>query len=103
MPPVGFELTILARERPQTHALDRTATGTGVIKFTLYIFICKGFLMIYSYFSGRTFYQLTDRGKFHHRRCHEGPQGEYSSTLSLTWALDAVGDKRHTAATLPGE
>jgi hypothetical protein len=29
MPPVGFETTILARERPQTHALDRTATGIG--------------------------------------------------------------------------
>ena len=30
MPPVGFELTILAGERPQTYALDRAATGTGV-------------------------------------------------------------------------
>jgi len=29
MPPVGFELTISAGERPQTHALDRAATGTG--------------------------------------------------------------------------
>jgi hypothetical protein len=27
MPPVGFETTILVGERPQTHALDRTATG----------------------------------------------------------------------------
>ena len=25
MPPVGFEPTILADERPQTYALDRTA------------------------------------------------------------------------------
>ena len=30
MPPVGFEPTISAGERPQTYALDRTATGTGV-------------------------------------------------------------------------
>ena len=30
MPPVGFEPTILVSERPQTHALDRTATGIGV-------------------------------------------------------------------------
>ena len=30
MPPVGFEPTISAGERPQTDALDRTATGTGV-------------------------------------------------------------------------
>jgi len=29
MPPVGFEPTIPAGERPQTHALDRAATGTG--------------------------------------------------------------------------
>jgi hypothetical protein len=29
MPPVGFEPTIPANERPQTHALDRAATGIG--------------------------------------------------------------------------
>jgi hypothetical protein len=29
MPPVGFESTILVSERPQTHALDRAATGIG--------------------------------------------------------------------------
>ena len=29
MPPVGFELTIAAGERPQTYALDRAATGAG--------------------------------------------------------------------------
>jgi hypothetical protein len=29
MPLVGFELTILVTERPQTHALDRAATGIG--------------------------------------------------------------------------
>ena len=29
MPPVGYEPTISAGERPQTHALDRAATGTG--------------------------------------------------------------------------
>jgi len=31
MHPVGFEPTISAGERPQTHALDRAATGTGTI------------------------------------------------------------------------
>jgi len=36
MHPVGFEPTISARERPQTYALDRTATGTGVISYILY-------------------------------------------------------------------
>jgi len=29
MPPVGFETTISAGERPQTYALERAATGTG--------------------------------------------------------------------------
>jgi len=29
MPPVGFEHTISAGERPQTYALDRVAAGTG--------------------------------------------------------------------------
>ena len=31
IPPVGFEPTISAGERPQTYALDRTATGTGTV------------------------------------------------------------------------
>jgi len=29
MPPTGFELTIPASERSQTHALDRVATEIG--------------------------------------------------------------------------
>ena len=35
MPPVGFEPTISAGKRPQTHALDRAATGTGKRKSTV--------------------------------------------------------------------
>jgi hypothetical protein len=31
MPPVRFEPTISAGERPQTYALDRAVTGTGFI------------------------------------------------------------------------
>jgi hypothetical protein len=31
MPPAEFEPAIPAREQPQTHALDRAATGTGGI------------------------------------------------------------------------
>jgi len=31
MPPARFEPTISADERPQTYALDRTATGTGIL------------------------------------------------------------------------
>jgi hypothetical protein len=30
MPPVGFELTSAASERPYTHALDRAATEIGM-------------------------------------------------------------------------
>jgi hypothetical protein len=37
MPPVGFEPTIPASERPKTHALDRTATGIGYIYIYIYI------------------------------------------------------------------
>ena len=35
MPPVGFEHTISAGERPQTYALDRAATGTGLHMYLL--------------------------------------------------------------------
>ena len=37
--------------------------------------------------------------------CHEGPEGEerYSSTLSLTSALDVVGGHRHAPDPLPPE
>jgi len=30
MPPVGFDPTISAGERPPTYTLDRAATGTGI-------------------------------------------------------------------------
>ena len=39
-PPVGFEPTISAGERPQTYALDRAATGTG-ISFIYVIFMTQ--------------------------------------------------------------
>jgi len=32
VPPAGFEPAIPASERPQTHTLDRAATGIGVSK-----------------------------------------------------------------------
>ena len=31
MPRVGFEPTVSAGERPKTYALDRAATGTGIV------------------------------------------------------------------------
>ena len=39
MPPVGFEPTISAGEWPQTYALDRAATGTGLKKSYILNFI----------------------------------------------------------------
>ena len=36
---MGFEPTISAGERPQTYALDRAATGTGIIIITYYNYI----------------------------------------------------------------
>ena len=35
MPPVGFEPTVSADERPQTYDLDRAATGTGHVNILL--------------------------------------------------------------------
>ena len=34
MPPVGFEPTISAGEQPQIYALDRAATGAGIVSLT---------------------------------------------------------------------
>jgi hypothetical protein len=44
MPPVGFETTIAAGERPHTYALDCAATGTG----TQYWYIDK-YVFLYVY------------------------------------------------------
>jgi hypothetical protein len=43
------------------------------------------------------------KGTVHPVTGHAGPEGEemYSSTLSLTSALDGVGGQRHTPAALP--
>jgi len=36
MPPAGFEPRIPSKQRPQTDALDRAATGTGDSYFRLF-------------------------------------------------------------------
>jgi len=53
MPPVGFEPTISAGERPQTYALDRAATGSGdiyiytvYILYYIYYIICNKFVCL---------------------------------------------------------
>ena len=38
MPQVGFQLKISAGERLQTYALDRSATGTGSLRFNVYFY-----------------------------------------------------------------
>ena len=39
MPPAGFKHTISAGDRPETHALDRAATGTGTVINYIIVFI----------------------------------------------------------------
>jgi hypothetical protein len=46
MPPAGFEPTIPASERPQTHALDGAALGIGIrfdyrSRFTFLLACCE--------------------------------------------------------------
>jgi len=41
MPPVGFESTISAGERPQTYALELAATGTGHLSILLLLNVMK--------------------------------------------------------------
>ena len=53
MPPVGFEPTISAGERPHTYALDRAATGIGVCVYVcmyvcMYVCVCV-YVYIYIY------------------------------------------------------
>ena len=45
MPPVGFEPTISAGERPKTYALDPAATGTDFC-FGIIVFLILSFLQI---------------------------------------------------------
>ena len=44
MLPAGFEPAIPACERPQTHALDRAATGIGLVTHYLPIFVYNSYL-----------------------------------------------------------
>jgi hypothetical protein len=49
-----------------------------------------------------SFCLMRNKGKVHPRTGHEGPEGQcrYSSTLSLTSALDGVGGQQHALADL---
>ena len=48
MPPVGFEPTISARERPKTYALDRAATGTDHSRVVIVNLWRRNFLLNFS-------------------------------------------------------
>ena len=78
-PPMGFEPTISAGERPQTYALDRAATGTGKTHTTLidYILIFQSFdwltafhLEGWSVILHRASPQVVDRGTLSRYRGH---------------------------------
>jgi hypothetical protein len=43
--PAGFEPTIPPSERPQSHTLDRAATGIGIIIFVYFIFFYHNLLV----------------------------------------------------------
>ena len=64
-----------------------------------FIFLPHGVLVWYH------FTVSLGKGKFHPRTGHEDPEGEltYSSTFSLTSAVDGVGGQRHAVAALPWE
>ena len=46
-PPVGFEPTILAGERPQTYALDRAAAGTGFLNNLFHLNCPRFFFFVF--------------------------------------------------------
>ena len=56
-------------------------------------------------FTANTRVKGRSKGKGHPRTSHEGPEWKkrYSSTLSLTSALDVVGGQRHAPAALSRE
>jgi hypothetical protein len=54
MPPVGFEPTIPAGERPQTYALERAAIGTGMVTNT----VCYSWIQRYSSLSVQLYTHL---------------------------------------------
>jgi hypothetical protein len=69
MPPVAFEPKISAGERPQTYALDRVATGTGIIHVNRCSYKAP---IILSHFN-ETWIFLIDCKKYPNMKFHENP------------------------------
>ena len=65
---------------------------TGCYSFRLLYFVLFGDFNFAPYSMDETSYNIARlRYKIHPRTGHEGPEGEYSSTLSLTLALNRGG------------
>jgi len=58
MPPVGFEPTVSAGERPQTYALDRAATVPAVVLCIVYICVVLCIVLFYVLFVIELFWVL---------------------------------------------
>ena len=89
MPPVGFEPTISAGERPQTYALDHAATGTGnllYIIYRLYIFIIyKIYIIINILYTGCPGGEVPDVGRmFLKSKYTDIPQNTYIQSWTVT-------------------
>jgi hypothetical protein len=78
MPPAGFETAIPASERPQTHTLDRAATGIDQLSFMILkrVMKCKGKVgyPLFIFVFVKIIFILAV--KVHPRTGHEGPEGE---------------------------
>ena len=85
MPPVGFEPTISAGERPQTYALDRAAAGTG-----LYIYMHKFFFDYFGIITNFVYYLACSWPSQDHRgyyQCIHVFQGVSLRLVSLQYGL----------------
>jgi len=80
MPPVEFEPTISAGERPQTYTLDSAATEIGDIQTILYIYI---YLSASLYFVFSVFCIGTQRCKYRGDTQKMGPCGGYSTVIIM--------------------
>ena len=58
MPPVGFEPTISAGERPQTYSLDCAATGTGWVFIYQIVLISQPYFLWYWRYRSEIFMNL---------------------------------------------
>jgi hypothetical protein len=101
MPPVEFEPTISAGERPQTYALERAATGTG----TLCEYLCKFMITSLHFFLKWEIFQtkVVEKMKTHilhwlffppeNRACHE----MWENMVQLDWPHDHIARRMRFA------